>query len=55
MSVANVRYALLCVFSKYWYDSTKAHMKPKTPAEGFWEYDPQFEPSIHDPNKLSVI
>ena len=41
MAVANVKYARLYAFCKYWYDPTHEHMKPKSPAGGFWEYDPQ--------------
>jgi hypothetical protein len=41
MAVANVKNARLCVFCKFWYDPTNAYMKPRNPAGGFWEYDPQ--------------
>ncbi len=41
MAVANVKYGRLYAFCKYWYDPTHEHMKPKSPAGGFWEYDPQ--------------
>ena len=40
MAVANVKYARLCAFCKYWYDPVNAHIKPRQPQGGFWEYDP---------------
>jgi hypothetical protein len=39
MAVANVKYARLCVFCKYWYDPTNAYLKPRNPRGGFWEYE----------------
>jgi hypothetical protein len=41
MAVANFKNARLYVFCKFWYDPTNAYMKPRNPAGGFWEYDPQ--------------
>jgi hypothetical protein len=41
MAVANVKYARLCAFCKFWYDPTNAHIKPRNPMGGFWEYDAQ--------------
>lgn len=41
MAVANVKVARLCAFCKYWYDPTNQHIQPRSPAGGFWEYDPK--------------
>ncbi len=29
-----------CAFCKHWYDPTNEGIRPKQPAAGFWEFDP---------------
>ncbi len=32
-----------CAFCRHWYDPTQAHIRPKAPAIGLWEFDPRVQ------------
>lgn len=43
MAFFNVQNNKRCAFCKYWYDPVNAHIRPKFPSSGIWEWDENVE------------